>query len=306
MSTSQAIFARAARTVDAAADRLAVHGGLAALRAFIAAGCAVGPYQGYTAMPPAARAMLAQVEATGGAEARRLFLRAALAQAVCDTVRSARYAALPARVAQHQAANLARIASDQNAEADWLALGNDIFQKEFGLATLRLYAAGGQVLDTRCGVARSILFKGSLLALPLKLLRIMKLGGFKPYFQVHTHKFNLGAFSEASREECYLCCAELYALHPDSLGMFGCSWFYDPALATISPKLAYLRETAVRHGALLLFMARDDDSGALARSPTRQRLYREGRYRPCTYMLLWGKKQQLAWAREHLAAGGNG
>ncbi len=298
MPSLQEISAQAARTVDAARARLGAHGTAAALRAFIAAGSAVGPFDSYRHMPAAARALFDGVDAP----LRRLFLRAALAQAVADLLDGPRFAALPPRVAHHHALNLARIAAGGDDQAEWLALGHDIFQKEFGLATLRLYAAGSQLVDTRCGVARSLPFKGPLWQAPAKIVRILLLGGFKPYFQVHTHKFNLDAFSEQSREECYLCCAELYALHPESLGMFGCSWFYDPVLATISPRLAYLRETAERHGAQVLFMARDDDSGALARSPTRQQLHREGKYRPSTYMLLWGKKQQLAWARRRLAA----
>ena len=45
------------------------------------------------------------------------------------------------------------------------------------------------------------------------------MGGFRPYFQIHTHQFMLDAFNEAGWEECYRCCAELYAVHPEVLGM---------------------------------------------------------------------------------------
>jgi hypothetical protein len=179
---------------------------------------------------------------------------------------------------------------------DWLDIDRDLFHKEFGLATLRLYAAGSQLVDYRCAVPRSTVTKeGVGSALP-KLLTMAALGGFRPYFQIHTHKFNLAAFHEAGWEECYQCCVELYDVHPDVLGMFGSSWFYNSHLAEISPRLAYLRDTPCNNGAKLMFVVKGGEAiaNSTSTSPSRRKLYEEGKYMPTNYMLIWGRTAQRA------------
>lgn len=278
----------------------------ARIAALIAAARQLGPYDHYKVFPAPVHAAADQVRALCGEEGLRRFLRAVLASAVLSTVASDRYRALPPRCAANQARHLLRIAGDADDRADWLDLGHDLFQKEFGLATLRLYAAGAQLVDYRCGVPRSTpMREGVLKALP-KLLVFGRLGGFRPYFQIHTHSFNLDAFDEPGWEECYLCCAELYRVHPEVLGMFGSSWFYDPALDAISPRLAYLRTTPQAGGASLMFVVEGGEAinNATATSPSRRRLFEEGTYKPTNYMLVWGRRDQIDWARRKLAQAG--
>ena len=271
----------------------------ARIGAFVDANSAVQALEHYRHVPPEARALMIDVEARAGATQRRRFLRAALLHALIQTLGGQRFLALPARVAACQLRHLARIAADADEQAPWLDLGHDLYQKEFGLATLRLYAAGAQLVDYRCGVARSFLLKeGWRKALP-KLFAFIKLGGFRPYFQLHTHTFNLDAFNPRGWEECYRCCAELYALHPEVLGMFSSSWYFDPSLGAISPRLAYLRETPCAAGATLTCLQHGGaaTANALAASPTRRKLHAQGRYTPALYLLLWGKDAQLAWEK---------
>jgi hypothetical protein len=92
----------------------------------------------------------------------------------------------------------------------------------------------------------------------------------------------------------------LYALHPDVLGMFGASWFYHPVLDTISPRLSYLRDVPLKGGAHLFFVEEGGAARAnsLATSPTRRKLYEEGKYFPTTYMMVWGREAQSNWARQ--------
>ncbi|WP_426106597.1 hypothetical protein [Massilia sp. TSP1-1-2] len=306
MTDVAAIQEQAAGAADALIKQLAP--ALPDVRAriadFIRACEPLGPLDHYKVFPAPAQAIVAAVAQTHDSATLRRFLRAVLASAVLQTVNGARFRALPPRTAANQARHLLRIAQDADAQAPWLALDQDLFQKEFGLATLRLYAAGSQLVDYRCGVPRStVLAEGMARALP-KLLTMVKLGGFRPYFQIHTHKFNLDAFHEAGWEECYLCCAELYAVHPEVLGMYGSSWFYDPALATISPRLAYLRDTPGNNGAALMFVVKGGDAinNATATSASRRQLYEEGKYAPTNYMLVWGRDAQRAWAARRLAA----
>ena len=70
----------------------------------------------------------------------------------------------------------------------------------------------------------------------------MQMGGFKPYADPHpsvgSGRFQRGkagtsatAAVRSSTRRCRNC-----------RGMFGASWFYDPVLDDISPRLAYLRK----------------------------------------------------------------
>lgn len=272
--------------------------------AFIRVALDVGRFDHYKVFPARAQAIIAKLSAAHGPAVVRRFLRAALAGAVRQTVASERYRALPPRTKANQVRHLSRIALDQDVEAQWLDLDQDLFQKEFGLATMRLYAAGSQLVDFRCGVPRSTVMKEGIGSALPKLLTMMRLSGFRPWFQIHTHTFNLDAFNEAGWEECYLCCAELYQVHPDVLGMFGSSWFYDPALTTVSPRLAYLRQTPCDNGAALMFVVKAGEAiaNATATSPSRRALYEQGKYLPTNYMLLWGREAQSAWAKRYLAS----
>ncbi len=292
----------AARLIEELLPRMA--DAEARIAAFIAAATELGPMDHYKVYPSAARAVAAGIAAEHGADTLRRFLRAAIASAIVATIASARFLNLPPRVAAQQRRHFLRMAGDDSLP-EWLSLDQDLFHKEFGLATLRLYAAGSRLVDYRCGVPRSVMLKqGWKRTLPA-LWYMARLGGFRPYFQVHTHTFNLDQFNEAGSEELYLCCAELYALHPQVLGMYGSSWFYDPAMARVSPRLCYMIDTPLAGGATVLFVLHGGDAlnNALSKSETRRKLYAEGKYMPSIYIILWGKKAQLAWARRRLAQG---
>lgn len=266
---------------------------------FVEATSHVGPFDSYKIFPLRSRQVADEITAAHGADGLRYFLRATIAHALHNTLASNRLASLPDRVREQQAKQFNRIAADDDCNAPWLDLDHDLFHKEFGIANLRLYVAGAQLVDPRCGIPRSVVIRGT----PLDWIRngsaVLSLGGFRPYFQIHTHKFMLDTFNEEGWEECYRCCAELYDLHPQVLGMYGSSWFYDPALASISPRLGYLREVPQKGGARLLFVEAGGDAikNSLATSPTRKALYEDGKYLPKSYMLVWGKEKQRMWAR---------
>ena len=265
---------------------------------FIADYAAVGRFDHYRHIPDAARAALAQVTTAQGPEAARSFLRAALGQGVAELIVSGRLEALPSRIVHHHSKQLQRIASAIANDADWFDPDSDLLLKDLGLVTLRLYAAAAQLLDTRCGIPRSLIFREGLAAVPKNLLKFVQLGGFKPFIQIHTHLSFLDDFNEEGWNECYRCCADLYQVRPDLLGMYGSSWFYDPVLADISPRLDYLREIPVKGGAQLIFVEEGGEAldNALSTSPSRRKLHDEGKYMPRSYMMAWGRQQQMAWA----------
>lgn len=270
---------------------------------FIKAAGEIGSHDHYKIFSPSAHVIVTEVLANHDTHSLRQFLRAVLASTVLVTIASDRFKMLPPRIAANQSKHLLRIAEDSADELEWLDLGKDLFQKEFALASLRLYAAGAQLIDYRCGVPRSTVLKGGLWSALPHLLKLTKFGGFSPYFQIHTHTFNLDAFNEAGWDECYLCCAELYQIHPEVLGMFGSSWFYDPALASISPRLAYLRDTPCNNGAILMFVVKGGEAInlSLSTSPSRRKLYEDGKYMPTSFMMVWGRQAQSEWAARRLA-----
>jgi hypothetical protein len=259
---------------------------------------AVGEFDHYRKVPSPAAAALAQVTSALGEAAGRTFLRAALAQGIAELISSRRLDALPPRIRLHQSNQLERIAGAAESNAEWIDLGNNLFLKDFGLVTLRLYAAASNLLDLRCGISRSLIAKEGIAAAPKNILKFARLGGFRPFIQIHTHLSYLDEFNEEGRNECYRCCVDLYQLKPALLGMFGSSWFYDPLLADISPHLNYLRDVPMAGGAELFFVGTGDGAidGALITSQTRRKLYEAGRYLPTTYLIAWGKKAQTAWA----------
>jgi len=294
----------ARRAEQNCADALARIEGLSpdvSLEAFIRAATAVEPYDHYKYFSDTAKGMVAHIKGTCGAPVARVFLRAALERTIGAWANDGRYQQLPPMCAHFHCKQLQRIANDSDVAAEWLDLDNDLFQKEFGIASMRLYVAGSNVVDYRCGISRSILFQSGPRKVLTNLRVLMGLGGFKPYFQGHLHAFLLDALNEEGRNDFYRCCAELYVLHPECLGMFCSSWFYDPALDLISPWLSYLRTIPLAGGAHLFHVQDGGEAigNAIAKSRTRRKLYEERKYLPKTYMIVWGKRQQIDWARAH-------
>lgn len=296
-----AIARRAEENCASALDKIPALPSDISLEAFIRAATDVGPLDHYKYFGTTAKSMLERVKTSHGIPGARAFLRAVLERMVCIGVNDGQYQRLPSLCAHYHFAQLQRIADDSNANADWLDLADDRFQKEFGIASMRLYVAGSNLIDYRCGIPRSLVLAEGPATAFAKLSAILRLGGFKPYFQGHIHAFHLDALNEEGRNDFYRCCVELYPLHPECLGVFCSSWYYDPALDQISPWLAYLRKVPLAGGAHLFRVWDDDDAiaNATAKSRNRRKLHEEGKYLPKAYMFVWGRDDQIKWARAH-------
>lgn len=125
------------------------------------------------------------------------------------------------------------------------------------------------------------------------------MGGFGPYFQVHTSDKHLHDYNEQGWDGCYRRVATLLELNPQFKGIFGSAWFYDPVIEKISPRLKYLRSRQYENGAISIFMSQDKESEDLATrtSPTRKELFHAGKYTPKQYMLIWSREDILSWAK---------
>lgn len=170
----------------------------------------------------------------------------------------------------------------------------DWYMKDLGLARGRLIPAVGRLLYPYTGLRLAHLFN-SPEAAPYVYLRC---GGRRPFFGLHVHQpMAKSYFNPDGWSECLRLATLALDAFPQVRGIMGASWFYDPAVAGISPHLAYLTEPT-RRGAKLLRIGELPESvaGATATSHTRRLAYERGTYRPCTYALLWARQDMRATA----------
>jgi hypothetical protein len=92
--------------------------------------------------------------------------------------------------------------------------------------------------------------------------------------------------------------AGVLALNPEVLGIVGVGWFYDPAVAEVSPALGYIRQTQMHNGGFLVRIGTEPHhiQDAIHRSALRKRLYEEGKYLPTCYMMAWPRRAIIGWA----------
>lgn len=268
---------------------------------FLRAASNVGPLDHYKHFPADCHRLAAAVGASEGSQAQRLFLDAVLLAAMEETIDSGRLAALPTRSKAHQSAQFNRLLWREDPLPSWLDMASDLFHKEFGLAALRLHAGAAQLIDPRCGIPRSLFLKSGASGIARGLQVLLECGGLSPMLQIHTHTAYLDEFSDEGWRECYRVCVELFGLYPSVKGMFGGSWFYDPAVSQISPRLAYLSDVPKQGGAKFFLAAKSGDFAhdAISTSPSRRKLFDEGRYKPASYMMIWSKNAQIYWARQN-------
>jgi hypothetical protein len=142
---------------------------------------------------------------------------------------------------------------------------------------------------------------GAGLGVAAHLLRDHGLGH---WVEIHTDSRSLGDFHEPGWDACYRRVADLLTLNTDLAGMWGASWFYDPQLRTISPRLAYLQDRPLQRGAIAVRLGEGEihTQRAGQTSPTRAAMIASGEYRPVCYALFWPRKALIAWAAESWAA----
>jgi nifR3 family TIM-barrel protein len=90
----------------------------------------------------------------------------------------------------------------------------------------------------------------------------------------------------------------LLLAHLEVRGVVGTSWFFDPQLDAISPRLSYLRKPLER-GAFLVpgRSGAFDIASATVNSDARRQLFEQGHYMPVPQTLVWPRKELLLWAR---------
>jgi hypothetical protein len=260
-----------------------------------------GRDHGFQSSPFAAEA--ARLERERGAASRAGFLRQALRGVIAESRPQIASLPVPDEVKANFRTEFERIeketstATDEHYDLERHGMRCDFRIAGFGRIPMRFghIEVGGVPRRhlIRGGVAQALSL-GSLLA---------SVGGHAPFYVSHfTHTISPLAFLLLASPERVVeglrTVGECLKLNPHIRGLLATSWWYDPQLTQVAPHLAYLRETSVAHGALLVRAGRTDGAVkmALANSPQRQRLYDEGRYFPESYALVWSRQSLLKLA----------
>lgn len=179
---------------------------------------------------------------------------------------------------------------------DWT---NDRFAKDLGICTFRLIPAGAQLVEIH-GFPRSVVLTEISRVVQSLCFYLFRLKGGKPIYTIHTHQGNLSDFNPEGWNRCYVRIGQLLKMNPEIKGMQGGSWFYDPALSTISPRLAYLRAVPCQNGAAIFFLGTEDHtSSALSTSASRVENFKAGEYVPRAFVLAWPRDALIRFAEKN-------
>jgi hypothetical protein len=173
---------------------------------------------------------------------------------------------------------------------------NDILLKDLALCRQKMFPAGAQVVEPASAFHRALLYRGGVRQALQVIQLLLVTGGNRGWYQNHTHLSELEEFNPEGRDRFYLRIADMLAVNPDAKGMWGGSWFYDPELERVSPRLVYLRERPQANGAFVFYSNVDLKGGALSKSKSRRELYERGEYLPKAYALIWPRRRMIAWA----------
>lgn len=130
------------------------------------------------------------------------------------------------------------------------------------------------------------------------LVNYVRHGAQRPWLQNHTESRWLDDFNPEGWDRMWRTAAAVLKTRPHLAGAMGASWFYDPQLETVSPRLNYLRAEPLKGGAWLVHQGPGDihTERATATSSTRRALMEAGDYTPTSWLLAWPRKALIAWA----------
>lgn len=178
---------------------------------------------------------------------------------------------------------------------------HDGFMKDLGVCSMRIIPCGVVKihLDT---IPKSFFLKKSIKQFVEGIMLVLiELGRHSPLYQMHTvshDPYSMSQFNPDGWIRFYKLVAKMLKKQSQVRGIFGTSWFFDPQLENISPRLVYLRKIATANGARLFYIGPSASAvtSSTLKSPTRRRLYAEGKYLPTEYMLIWSSKRLIQWA----------
>ena len=170
------------------------------------------------------------------------------------------------------------------------------------VATLRRFPAG-QLHWNLSGLPRSWVLKvKGRERLTLLSWIVGKLHGFAPVFFPHlnAHRKNRWVLTEEESNRSYYRMAQSLVQQPGVKGLVASSWLHSPDTFVASPHLAWMNRTFIENGGLVVVMGpADPGCGVLSRSPERKKLYNAGLFTPTTGLVIWPRREMIAWAQRH-------
>jgi hypothetical protein len=181
---------------------------------------------------------------------------------------------------------------------------NDKYCKDIAICSMRMIPIGARKIHISALPKRFLFKKGISQLVEGSSFVVYKLKGFKPLYEMHTDSKDpdlLSEFNPVGFTKSYLLVAELLKRHTDIKGLFATSWFYDPQLETISPRLSYIRRMIFENGGKCFFVGSDDQAikNSTQKSMTRRKLYQEGKYLPTNYLIIWPRNKIIEWAKNY-------
>jgi len=241
-----------------------------------------------------------EIEASHGAGARTAFARALVAHLALRLADRLPSMGLPDSVLELYPGAFERLVA-QLGTADLASYwsGDDHFLKDIRITGGYSVPCGAQDVDLYSSISRLSGLKSMVTQRDLRNGWAVVRRGGPPWFEIHTDPRHTEDFNEEGWERCYRRIADLLVRWPKVKGMVGTSWFYDPQLVAISPRLAYLQTTPLANGALVVRHGPGaiHTERATATSPTRRALVEQGSYVPICCSLLWPRDELLGWAR---------
>jgi hypothetical protein len=235
-----------------------------------------------------------------GADEKRRLKRAFMAKLALGLPEVVKNLSLPESILALYPEASARLSAYLTNLADDAEYGakEESFRKDVRFVLGLSVPCGARIIDLVSRVSLQSVMLSALRAKNLSVLpKYLRAGGTGQWFRHHVDSRYVSEFTEEGLEKFYLRVADLLERNKSIKGLTGTSWYYDPEVAKVSPRLAYLQLLGER-GAFFLRHGTGPSAVANATktSETRRRLYQEGKYIPTSYSMLWPRKAMLAWA----------
>lgn len=178
----------------------------------------------------------------------------------------------------------------------------DYFMKDLCFVTGNNVPCGAQVVELNSYISfyrfiRSIIYYKNFYLVST----FFNNGGPGKWLRIHTEERYIDDFNEQGWNSCYYRISELLMKFFEVKGVVGTSWFYDPSLINISPRLAYLQRVPLDNGAFMIHhrTSHIDIVRATLKSKTRKKLFEDGIYNPKCCSIIWPRDNLIIWANKY-------
>lgn len=262
-------------------------------------------YGGYHNLPPTFQGAGAAIELRVGSTAVELYHKLVIAVLVAHFYEQRRQNLIPVSVASQYDAEFRRILAQFDTNpSGFYSRENDLFMKDLAICRGKLIPCGAELVDEYSGVPRRITARAGVKQFISALwFFTVRSGGFRPFYELHMDPRARREFTSEGWDRCFLRIADLLEMNAEIKGVFGSSWWYDPEVERITPRIGYLRQRPLENGASIFRVGSDQAAviNATSFSRLRREKYAAGEYVPTNYLMVWGRNDLLHWAKHSRA-----